>query len=201
MKTEAKIVDLAGRKHGVWMPWCQNDLSYGKTFGKGGICSPLCVVFLRLQATGEGHFNTYVTSTSGQEDVMNLKSQQHGNSTKQFAMSYLKNFGVTHAYTRDGDKGSDIVNLLGMKGFYLLGISDLDSKGKYLSPSEIANMKIQGHALAVVNHNGVYMFFDPNYGAGNFRTANDMTSFVSTYWRHVYKKYLGHPVLERYFKR
>ena len=100
-------------------------MAYAKIFDKGGICSPLCIVFLRLQATGEVRFNTYVTSRDGREDVMNLKSQQHGSSHLHFAASYLKLFGLTHACTRLNEQSNIIWNLLKISGYYVLRITDL----------------------------------------------------------------------------
>ncbi|MHC5001995.1 MAG: hypothetical protein ACYTJ0_02630 [Planctomycetota bacterium] len=202
MPSKEKLEKEAARCNGVWHHWSQDDYLLGRTFGKGGVCAPLCVVFLRRQATGEGHFSTYVNSEEGRDVVMWLKSQQHGGLASRYAMDYLQVFGLKRAFSHENDSDVTILNYLKLKGFYLLGITDVE--GQFADEQaflrHIATQGIKGHALAVINDDPIFMVFDPNFGAGAFRTADDLTTFIGRYWTHVYRRLRGAPSLERYFK-
>lgn len=191
MPSPERIKQEAESSGGVWSPWSQDNYLLGRTFGSGGVCTPLAVVFLRLQATREGHFNSYVTSTEGRDDVMQLKLQQMKDPTKN-AADYLKIFGLKCAFKRTSDSESDILNYLSLPGYYLLGISNIESG---------STKEISGHALAIVNASPNFFFFDPNYGAGAWNNAAAMTGFIKKYWKNVYQELRGVPKIERYFKR
>lgn len=196
-KRAERIESEAQKEGGQWGHFSQSVFLKGNTFGAGGVCGALSVVFLGQIARGEGAFDTFVESKDGREVVMALAIQQRN--TPGWNHLYLKSFGLQSAYVRLNDKIDEICELVKIKGYYDIGMSDWHGSIPDSTSANEAAKHMSAHAVVVINAPPTFLFFDPNYGVGAFQSMDNLSNFLRKYWKHIYKDMtLGVTMLERY---
>ncbi len=179
---------------GIWEHFNQKVLTKGRTFGSGGLCGALSVVFLGRIASGQYPFDSYVLSEDGQDVVMDLAIKQR--TTPGGAHLYLALFGLQSRYHRLGETIETICELVKIQGYYVITMSNL--KGDV---SDAEDASIKAHAVVVINAPPNFLFFDPNYGVGTFPSMDTLSHFLGRLWVKFYYQMDGCTGLERYSKK
>lgn len=196
-KKALKIEAEAQRLGGEWGFFSQSVFLKDSTFGAAGVCACLVKVFLARMASGEGDFDSYVMSSAGREEVMSLRVSQGGASQEY----YLNHYGLKKVYSRLGEHRDTISELIRVKGYYDIGMSDVEGAFDDEASAISAIGQGQGHAIAIINDGSNFYFFDPNYGVGAFPSASAVSDFLKRYWKNIYQKYsTGSTTIDRYRK-
>lgn len=200
-KKAAKVEEECKKAGGTWYHWDQGTfLGKGQTFGKGGVCAPIVVVWLRHVAARTGNWGEFMKTPDAREEVMTLKTLQHKNPTN-YVETHLKDFKFKKAFTQAGDTDEAIAKLITVPGYYMVGISNL--QGEFADDKQMSDWakdNLQGHALGTVCDKDVFAFFDPNFGSGVFPSAEKMGAFFKKFWKNVYADMRGSPMITRFFK-
>jgi hypothetical protein len=200
-KNVPKIVKECEKEKGQWFHWDQDTFLGKATLGKGGVCAPLVVVWLRHVRGGKGTWGDFIATQDAREEVMSLKVAQ-GKTPETYAGNYLKDFNLKQVSQEKIPGREQVTKLIKSDGFYMVGITNFRGESGD-DPKAVQWIKENGkaHAFGVVTGKDGYCVFDPNYGAGLFPTADQLSAFFNRLWKHIYEPMqAGDAILTRFVK-